>query len=106
MYSNAQSSVHMNESSSEPFKVSVGVHQGALLSPLLFIIVMKALSREFRVGDPWELLHADDFAILSDSLVDLKNRLAAWKTSFKSHGLRVNVDKTKILVSSAEHFSK
>ena len=52
MYSNAQSSVHMNESSSEPFKVSVGVHQGALLSPLLFIIVMKALSREFRVGDP------------------------------------------------------
>ena len=37
------------------------------------------------------------------SLVDLKNRYAAWKTSFESHGFRVNVNKTKILVSSAEH---
>ena len=67
----------MNDSSSEPFKVSVGVYQGSVLSPLLFIIVMEALSREFRVSCPLELLCADDLAILSNSLVDLKNRLAA-----------------------------
>ena len=42
-------------------------------------------------------------AILSDSLVDFKNTLAAWNTSLESHGLRVNVDKTKILVSLVEH---
>ena len=64
---------------------------------------MEVLSREFTVSFPWELLYADDLAILSDPLVDLKNRLAAWKTSLESHGLRVNVGKTKILVSSAEH---
>ena len=34
---------------------------------------------------------------------NLKNRLAAWKTSLESHGLRVNVNKTKILVFSAEN---
>ena len=100
IYSNAQSRVQVNDTSSEPFKVSVGVHQGSVLSPLLFIIVIEALTREFRVSCLWELLYADDLTILSDSLVDLKNRLAAWKTSLKSHGLCV---KTKILVSSAKY---
>ena len=34
MYSNVQqSSVQVNGSSSEPFKVMVGVHQGSVLSP-------------------------------------------------------------------------
>ena len=77
MYSNAQSSVLVNGCHSDPFKVTVGVHQGSVLSLLLFIIVMEALSREFRVSFPWELLYADDPAILSESLVDLKNRLTA-----------------------------
>ena len=103
MHSNAQSSVQVNGSSSEPFKVTVSVHQGSVRSPLLFLIVMEDLSREFMVSCPWELLYADDLAILSDFLEDLKNKLAAWKTSLESHGLHVNVDKTKILVSRAEH---
>ena len=34
----------------------VGVHQDPIFSPLLFIIVMEALSREFREGLPMELL--------------------------------------------------
>ena len=76
MYSNAQSRAQVNSSSSEPFKVTVSVHEGSALSPLLFNIVMEALSREFRVSCTWELIHANDLAILSDSLVDLKNRLA------------------------------
>ena len=57
------------------------------------------LSREFRVSGLLESLYLN---ILSDSLVDLQNRLAAWKASLESHGLHVNVNKTKILVSSAE----
>ena len=43
--------------------LGVGVHQGSVLSPLLFIIVLEALSREFRTGCPWELLYADDLMI-------------------------------------------
>ncbi len=37
---------------SEEFVVKVGVHQGSVLSPLLFIMVLEASSREFRVGLP------------------------------------------------------
>jgi len=34
------------------FEVKVGMHQGSALSPLLFVIVMEALSREFGVALP------------------------------------------------------
>ena len=43
MYANAQSPVHVGEGNSEKFKVKVCVHQGSVLSPLLFIIVQRAL---------------------------------------------------------------
>ena len=48
-------------------EVKVGIHKGSVLSPLLFIIVLEALSREFRAGVPWEDLYADDL-IITDSL--------------------------------------
>ena len=43
MYSNARSRVRVGEGYSEEFEVKVGVHQGSVLSPLLFIIVLEAL---------------------------------------------------------------
>ena len=57
MYENAKSYVRVNGLFSDEFYIKVGVHQGVVLTPLLFIIVMEALSREFRVGCPWELLY-------------------------------------------------
>ena len=50
MYANAQSRVLVGEGYSEEFEVKVSVHQGSVLSPLLFIIMLEALSREFRSG--------------------------------------------------------
>ena len=44
MYANARSCVCVGEGYSEEFEVKVGVHQGSVLSPLLFIIVLEALS--------------------------------------------------------------
>ena len=42
----------------------MGVHQGSVLSQLLFVIVLEALSREFREGMPKELLYVDDLVLV------------------------------------------
>ena len=68
MYANARSRVRVNGQLSEEFEVNVGVHQGSVLSPLLFILVLGALSHGFGNGVHWELLYTDDLVIITDSL--------------------------------------
>ena len=68
MYANTRSHVCVGEGYSEEFEVKVGVHQGSVLSLLLFIIVLEAFSQEFRSGVPWEDLCADDLVIIAESL--------------------------------------
>ena len=101
MYRNARSRVRVNGQYSEEFNVGVGVHQGSVLSPLLFVLVLEALSREFRTGVPWELLYADDLVIVAYSKEECIAKLKAWKAGMESKGLRVNMRKTKILISGA-----
>ena len=48
MYENVRSCVYVCKGLSEEFEVKFGVHQGSVLSPLLFIIVLDALSWEIR----------------------------------------------------------
>ena len=98
MYANARSRVRVGEGFSKEFEVKVGVHQGSVLSPLLFIIVLEALSREFRAGVPWEDLYADDLVIIADSLEECVRRLLIWKEAMEKKGLRVNAGKTKVMI--------
>ena len=37
------------------------------------------LSREFRVALPWELLYADDLAVIAETEEELIKRLNEWK---------------------------
>ena len=99
MYENAKSWVHRNDQFSDEFTIKVGVHQGSALSSLPFIIVMGALSREFKVGCPWELLYTDDLVLMAETLEDLKKKFIIWKDSIQAKGLRVSINKTKLVCS-------
>ena len=96
MYKDVRSRVRVGDGYSEEFGVGVGVHQGSVLSPLLFIIVLEALSREFRTGCPWEMLYADDLMISAESMEELLVKVQTWKTEMEKKGLHVNMGKTKI----------
>ena len=53
MYAGNTTAVLMKGQVSAEFEVKVSVHQGSVLRPLLFTIVLEALSRMFRQGVPW-----------------------------------------------------
>jgi hypothetical protein len=58
--------------------------QGSVLSPLLFIIVMDAVTRELKEGLPWELLYADDLVLVPTSERELKEKIQKWKITMES----------------------
>src|SRR5258708_2411399 len=100
MYEGVTTSVKINGEESEGFEVKVGVHQGSVLSPILFNIVMQAIADNFKVGLPWELFYADDLVLLAESRAELERRLMEWSEwigRLKEKGLRVNIDKTKVM---------
>ena len=80
MYKDVRSRVRVGDGYSEEFGVGVGVHQGSVLSPLLFIILLEALFREFRTCCPWEMLYADDLMIIAESKEELLVKVKTRKT--------------------------
>ena len=97
MYTDTSTMVRLGSQVSQRLGVNVGVHQGSVLSPLLFIIVLEALSRSFRGGLPLELLYADDLVLLAESKELLLEKIKKWKVGMEEKGLRVNVGKTKVM---------
>ena len=79
MCANVRTHVSVGEGFSQESEMKVGVQQGSVLSPLPFIIVLEALSHEFRAGVPLENLYADDLVIIANSLVECVRRLLIWK---------------------------
>ena len=75
MYADTKTVVRTVCGNSKGFEVKVGMHQGSALSPLLFVIVMEVISREFRVALPWELLYADDLAVIAETEEELIERV-------------------------------
>jgi len=99
MYAGAKTVVRTIYGNGKGFEVKVGMHHGSALSPLLFVNVMEAISREFRVALPWELLYADDLAVIAETEEELIKRLNDWKDNAERKGMRVIMNKTKVVIS-------
>ena len=99
LYKEVRSRVRVGDEYSNSFDARVGVHQGSVLSPLLFVIVLEALSMELHTGCLWEILYADDLMVSAQSMDELLVKLRTWRSEMKKKGLRVNMGKTKLMVS-------
>ena len=72
IYEGSRSKVRVGSGTSDEFGVRVGVHQGSVLSPLIFAIVVDVVTEYAREGLLNEILYADDLVLMSESLEDLR----------------------------------
>ena len=99
MYIDTKTVVRTVYGNSNSLEVNVSMHQSSALSPLLFVMVMEDLSREFRVALPWELLYADDLVVIAETKDDLTKRHNKWKNNMENRGMRANMNKTKVIIT-------
>ena len=78
----------MGSAYSKEFEVKVGVHQGPVLAPLLFAIVVDIITENAKRTLVNELMYADDFVLMSEIMEDLKERFWNWKDALESKGLK------------------
>ena len=87
---------------SKEFKVKVGVHQGSVLTLLVFAIVVAVVTECVKNGLMSEVLYADDLVLMSKTMGGLREKFCKWKEAFESNGLNVNLGKTNVVVSGAD----
>ena len=99
-YYGASTVVRTTHGRTEEFPNKVGLHQGSGLNPFLFIVVLYVISEEFRCELPCELLFTDDLAVVTDTEEEMQRSWLGWQIGMESKGLKVNIGKTEVMVSS------
>ena len=72
MYEGSETVVRCAVGTTESFKVMVGLHQGSVLSPFLFAVIMDRLTDEVRREPPWMMLFADDIVICKETREEME----------------------------------
>uniref|UniRef100_A0A914VIK5 Reverse transcriptase domain-containing protein n=1 Tax=Plectus sambesii TaxID=2011161 RepID=A0A914VIK5_9BILA len=88
LYQCPESRVRSASGLSQPFPITIGVHQGSALSLLLFVIVMDVTTLDLQKPVPWTLLYAEDVFLASDDREELQRQVQAWKDRLAHFGLR------------------
>ena len=92
------------------FQIGKGVHQGYILSPCLFNLYAEYIMRNARVYEAQarikiagrsinNLRYADDTTLMAESEEELKSLLMKVKVVSEKVGLKLNIQKTKIMAS-------
>ena len=76
------------------FKIGEGVHQGCILSPCLLNLYAKYT---MHINN---LRYADDTTLMAESEEKLKSFLMKVKEESEKAGLKLNIQKTKVMASS------
>ncbi|VDO89830.1 unnamed protein product [Heligmosomoides polygyrus] len=105
LYSCPKSRVQAAAGTSMEFPISVGVHQGSALSPLLLVVVMHAISRDLQQPVLWTLLYADDVMLASEDKIELQRQVQAWCDRLERLGLKHNVKETEYMTTDEDESS-
>ena len=109
-YAGQEATVRIGHGTTDWFQIGKGVHQGCILSPCSLnfyeeYIMENAVLEEAQAGIKiaWRninnLRYADDTSLMEESKEELKNLLMKVKEESKKVGLKLNIQKTKIMAS-------
>ena len=80
MYEKTTARVVVGKGASDEFEVKIGLTQGSVLSPLLFIAVLDRTSRKTVMKDDMKkLLYADDLSLMANGKQELQETPEEWK---------------------------
>ena len=97
IYEESETVVRCAVGNTENFKVKIGLHQGSVLSPFLFAVIMDGLMDEVRREPPWTMLFADDIVICKETKEEVERRLEFWRYALERRGMKVSRSKTEYL---------
>ena len=97
--------VRVNGKQSKPFHVGVGLRQGCVLSPLLFIVYMNWIDKCSQADECAtignckisRLLFADDLVLLSSTESGLQRALNSFADACNTAGMKICTAKTEVL---------
>ena len=110
LYAGQEATVRTGHGTTDWFQIGKGVCEGCILSPCLFnlyadYIMRNAGLEETQVGikiagrNINHLRYADDTTLMAESEEELKNLLMKVKVKSEKVGLKLNIQKTKIMAS-------
>ena len=111
LYAGQEATVRTGHGTTDCFQIGKGVRQGCILSPCLFnlyaeYIIRNAWLEETQAGiriagrNLNNLRYADDTTLMAESEEELKSLLMKVKVDSENVGLKLNIQKTKIMASS------
>ena len=117
LYAGQEATFRTGHGTTDWFQIGKGVHQGCILSPCLFndyaeYIMRNAGVDEAQVGikiagrNINNLRYADDITLMAESEEELKSLLMKVKEESEKVGLKLNIQKTKIMASGTITSSK
>ena len=110
LYAGQEATVRTGHGTTDWFQIGKGGHQGCILSPCLFnfyteYIMRRAGLEETQAGikiagrNINHLRYGDDTALMAESEEELKSLLMTVKEGSEKFGLKLNIQKTKIMAS-------
>ena len=110
LYAGQEATLRTGHGTKDWFQIGKGVHQVCILSPCLFNICAEYIMRNARLDEAQagvkitrrninNFRYADDTTLMAESEEELKSLLLKVKEESVKAGLKLNIQKTKIMTS-------
>uniref|UniRef100_A0A8B9X9V8 RNA-directed DNA polymerase n=1 Tax=Bos mutus grunniens TaxID=30521 RepID=A0A8B9X9V8_BOSMU len=111
LYAGQEATVRTGHGTTDWFQIGKGVRQGCILSPFLFNLYAEYIMRNAGLKETQagikiagryinDLRYTDDTTLMAESEEELKSLLMKVKVESEKVGLKLNIQKTKIMASS------